>query len=88
MVKDNYRFIATAEEVKFQPPIGTSSRKPYVQLETDAKGNPLLPEPTEWPSKGMDKKALIRSYVGSAYCQCQKLFFLSDPDGFVRTGLW
>ena len=58
---------ATNDEARFQPPIRTSSRKPYIQLDRDDDGNPLLPDIAEWPSKGMDKKALIRSYVGAAY---------------------
>jgi hypothetical protein len=61
--------LAVTEETKFQPLSRTSSWKLYIQLDTDGDGNPLLPELTEWPSKGMDKKALIRSYVGSAYCE-------------------
>ena len=70
------------EEAKFQPPSGTSSRKPYIQLDTDVNGNPLLPDPTEWPSKGMDKKALIRSYVGSAYREWVRPWFGFCADYF------
>jgi hypothetical protein len=46
---------------------GATSRKPYLQLETDDDGHPLLPDPSEWPKKGMDKKSLVRSYVAIAY---------------------
>lgn len=48
------------------PPTGTN-RKPYWELEIDEAGHPLLPDPEDWPTKGMDKKALIRSYVVMAY---------------------
>lgn len=44
-----------------------SNRKPYVELATNDEGHPMLPDPSEWPSKGMDKKSLVRSYVAVAY---------------------
>jgi len=44
-----------------------SNRKPYLNFETDDEGHPILPERSQWPKKGMDKKALVRSYVAVAY---------------------
>jgi len=41
--------------------------KPYLNLETDHDGNPLLPDCEDWPKKSMEKKSLIRSYVAVAY---------------------
>lgn len=46
---------------------GSTSRKPYVEIETDEDGHPLLPDRSEWPQKSMEKKSLIRSYVAVAY---------------------
>jgi hypothetical protein len=48
-----------------------TNRKPYLDLEMDEEGHPILPDPSEWPKKGMEKKALIRSYVAVAYSQSQ-----------------
>ena len=46
-----------------------TKRKPYLDVETDGDGHPMLPDPSEWPKKGMDKKSLIRSYVAVAYSE-------------------
>ena len=43
--------------------------KPYLDVETDGDGHPMLLDPSEWPKKGMDKKSLIRSYVAVAYSE-------------------
>ena len=48
---------------------GSTSRKPYVEMETDEDGHPLLPDRSEWPKKSLDRKSLIRSYVAVAYCE-------------------
>ena len=44
-----------------------SNRKPYLELDIDDDGNPILPDPLEWPQKVTDKKALMRSYIVVAY---------------------
>lgn len=56
-----------------QPPTGTN-RKPYMELDTNDLGYPVLPDPMDWPKKGMEKKALIRSYVVMAYREYLVLF--------------
>ena len=53
-------------EVNLHPSTGTN-RKPYWELEIDESGHPLLPDLEDWPTKWMQKKALIRSYVVMAY---------------------
>jgi len=59
--------IFTAEaDVNLQPPMGMN-RKPYMELNTNDLGYPMLPDLADWPKKGMDKKALIQSYVVMAY---------------------
>ena len=44
-----------------------SNRKPYMELDIDDDGKPILPDPLEWPQKATDKKALMRSYIVVAY---------------------
>jgi len=61
---DNH--LAESEDCEVFPQQG-SNQKPYMNLETDDEGHLILPERSQWPKKGMDKKALVRSYVAVAY---------------------
>lgn len=63
---------AEADETILIPPTGMN-RKPYMELERDEDGHPVLPDRDDWPKKGIDKKALIRSYVVVAYRECADL---------------
>lgn len=45
----------------------STHRKPYMEVDVDEHGHPLLPNPDEWPKKGTERKALVRSYVAVAY---------------------
>jgi hypothetical protein len=77
---------AEGDETKVIPPTGTN-RKPYVELETDDDGHPVLPNRDEWPKKGIDKKALIRSYVVVAYREyAPHMFALCTP--LISFWLW
>jgi len=62
----HYLHNTETEDTKTTMHIGTS-RKPYLNLETDHDGNPLLPDREDWPKKSMEKKLLIQSYVAVAY---------------------
>jgi hypothetical protein len=52
---------------------GSTSWKPYVEMETDDDGHPLLPDWSEWPKKSLDRKSLIWSYVAVAHCELSNI---------------
>ena len=67
--------LAESEDCEFIVQQG-SNQKPYLNLETNDEGHLILPEQSQWLKKGMDKKALVRSYVTVAYCKWMVLMKL------------